>query len=192
MNSYREKDVEDDVVYENNCIQVVPTIFEERQKLKQLRTTLTLAYDIYQRLIKEYFIPKYNNDKEKICENLEKEIDVIVLNFLHQKNTVTSSTSLLFEEKPPRRDVLVKLGKIAHEFMLQSTYPEIRPTALSNIINKAMGSRDKRTKEKYKRCILQYTNHFMQLNILDVSCFVNLIPEKFLTSEYSNDEVHVD
>ncbi len=187
MNSNLKND--DDVVAEgnSNSIQLVQTEFEQRRKLRELRSEISISHDLLQKINEEYLIPKYSNDKKRIEENRNKDIDNIVLSgLLFEINAfTTSSTSLLFEEKSPRADVLKNLGKIANEFKKCPTFPEIHPRVLTHTINKIMGFRDYRTKEKYKRCICQYSNSDRRFGILDVSSFVGRIPKRYLSD--SND-----
>jgi len=177
---FQLKDDEDDVAEENiSSIHLVQTEFEQRRKLRELRSEISIAHDLFQKINEEYLIPKYNNDKKRIEENRNKDIDNIIMSGLlcEIKAFTTSSSSLLFEEKSPRADVLENLGKIANEFLKCPTYPEIHPRVLIFAINKVMGTKVKRTKEKYQKCILQYSNSDGRLGILNVSGFVERIPK---------------
>jgi len=162
-----------------------PTKYNERQKLKQLKTSISIPHDLFQNFIDEYIKIKYNHDENKIKENLQKEIeDMFFEGFLQKKKSLTtSSTSLLFDNKPARRDVKETLGKISKEFLNCPTFPEIHIHQFMAILNKVLASKDERTIKKYKKNILQYCNFYKKLGIIDVLRFVQKIPKCYLCTE---------
>lgn len=165
------EDVDDDVV--NNNQQLIPP---------KRKTTVEVSYPIYQK-INSYVSKKYPNSIY-LGEQKAKEIDHIFYLGIEQAEKELECP-ILFEEKKPRRDVLERLGKIAHEFMSHPQYPEIPPMVVTKVINSVIGSKDNRTKEKYKKCITQYTKNSGELGYLNISFFVERIPIKYLPATSS-------
>ena len=58
--------------------------------------------------------------------------------------------------------------------------------AITNTINKILDSKDKRTKEKYHKCIQTYVGLPKKLGNTDVSEFVNRIPKEYLNTTSSS------
>ena len=146
------------------------------------KTSVEVSYPIYQKI--ENYISKKHPDSKFLGEQKAKEIDHIFSLGIDQAEKELECT-ILFEEKNPRKDVLVNLGKIANEFLKTSTYPKIRAVTLRPTINKIMGFRDKRTKEKYQKCIQQYIEEPKEFGLTDVSGFIERIPNEYLNTTSS-------
>ena len=166
MNNYKENDDE--------------VVVMQKQQLLQHKTSVEGSYPIYQR-INNYISKKYphSENTENWGELKAKEIDYI-FSLGVERAEQELECSILFEEKKPRRDVLVNLGKIACVFKVNSEYPKIKSMAITKTINKIMGSKCNRTKEKYHNCVHQYVTKPGELGITDVSDFVNRIPKQYL------------
>lgn len=133
---------------------------------------------------RKYLLTKYHDDEESITKNRLNEFeDVLSLGIERAKKEL--EYPILFEEKNPRKDVMVNLGKIANELLKSPEYPKIRAVTLQPIINKIMGFRDKRTKEKYLKCIQQYIEEPKEFGLTDVSGFIDRLPNEFLNTTSS-------
>ena len=87
----------------------------------------------------------------------------------------TTSSSLLYDGRPPRKDVLIKLKEIADLLRIQSgVYPSFRTKQLSTLIGVKLGPADERTRRKYFDCIASHSTKNMQDGTFDVTNFCNL------------------
>jgi len=159
-------------------------VVNQNQHLLQqkTKTSVEVSYPIYQK-INSYISKKYPNSKY-LGDEKAKEIDHI-FSLGVDKAEKELECSILFEENKPRSDVLENLGKMAHEFLIHHQYPTIQPMVVTKVINKVIGFRCDRTKEKYKKCITQYTKNSGELGNLDISLFVERIPKKYLPTTSS-------
>jgi hypothetical protein len=143
------------------------------------------------REIAEYTKLKYTNNDAAIDSCEQKEFECIIkIGLVHAKQALFSKESILLHKgKKPRNDVWQNLGKIASEFLKCNTYPTIPSNYLSAILNKALGNRDHRVVQDYRRTVLLYCNTSeelikkskgIQFGNLDVSLFVQLIPKKYI------------
>jgi len=162
----------------------VDDVAKRNQQLLQqkTKTSIDVSHPIYQK-INRYLSKKYPNTNLEFKDR-RKETDYI-FSLGVERAEKELECSILFEEKKPRRDVLENLGKMAHEFLIHHQYPEIQPMVVTKVINKVMGSRCDRTKEKYKKCITQYTKNSGELGNLDISLFVERIPKQYLPTTSS-------
>ncbi len=151
-------------------------VVNQKQQLLEKKTSIEVSYLLYQK-IDDYLFKKYPDTNLYYKDKL-KETDYI-FSLGIEKAEKELECPILFEEKKPRRDVLENLGKMAHEFLTHPQYPIIQPMIVTKTINKVMGSRDDRTKEKYKKCITQYTKYSGEIGNLDISLFVERIPKQY-------------
>ena len=172
MDNKQNQQNDDDVVVNQN-----QHLLQEKIKL-----SIDVSYPIYQK-IDSYLFKKYPNT-DLDFKDILKENDYIFSLGIEQAEKELECT-ILFEEKKPRKDVLVNLGKIASELLKLPEYPKIHAVTLQPIINKIMGFRDKRTKEKYLKCIQQYIEEPKEFGLTDVSGFVDRIPNEFLNTTSS-------
>jgi len=88
----------------------------------------------------------------------------------------TTSSSFLIDGRPPRIDMLENLKKIAKLLKTQSEFfPKFKPKILLILIEKAIESKDPRTKKKYLNCIIKYSDKD-QLHVLyDVTQFCKVL-----------------
>ena len=171
MTTLIESHKEDDEVVAN----------QSRQLLE--KTSVQVSYPIYQK-INNYISKKYPNSKF-LGEEKTKEIDHIFSLGIDQAEKELECV-ILFEEKNPRKDRMINLGKIAIEFLKSPIYPDIRAVTLQQTINKVIGFRDKRTKQKYLKCIQQYIGKPRELGLTNVSAFVERIPNEYLNATTSS------
>ena len=85
---------------------------------------------------------------------------------------------LLYNDKPPRSDMIQKLGHILFELQKISTFPIVPPLRVSNAIKKTLSSRDKRTQAKYLKWIIELSNSNRHFNTIDLSNIVKQFPEE--------------
>jgi len=70
----------------------------------------------------------------------------------------TTSSSILFDGKPPRIDVLERLRELARLFKGQSEwYPNFKEKQVFGLIKVILGLADQRTKKKYFECVRKYS-----------------------------------
>jgi len=142
-----------------------------------------VSYPVYQKI--ENYIFKKHPNIDLNFKDLLKENDHIFSLGINQAEKELECT-ILFEEKNPRKDRMINLGKIADEFLKSPIYPDIRAVTLQQTINKVIGFRDNRTKEKYLKCIQQYIGKPRELGLTNVSAFVERIPNEYLNATTSS------
>ena len=87
-------------------------------------------------------------------------------------NRDATTSSLLYNGRPPRKDVAAKLRKIAVLLKGQTgLYPDFTLKNLSTFIKIELKYVDKRTMEKCMKCITDYSVKNIQNGTFDVSAF---------------------
>lgn len=168
-----------------------PPIEENDQEKNHLSNTIEIPIerDVWTRFKKEYLETRYTEDQLTLDLQVSKTNSVF-LEFLqcYKRNpSTTSSTSLLFNGKKPRKDVLVKLGRIVRYFHSQDKYPTIPRIHVDEIVKIVLGDVDQRTMDKYLKCIKQYSlpkkndNGFVMS--YNVSNLFSLIPDQYIFTE---------
>jgi len=157
-------------------------VAKESQQLLQ-KTSIDVSYPIYQK-INSYLFKKYPNTNLDFKDKLKETDHIFSLGIDQAEKEV--ECPILYEEKKPRKDVLINLGKIANEFLKSPTYPEVRALTLRQILNKVLGLGDDRTIKKYERCVLQYIGKPKEFGLTDVSGFMERIPNEFLDTTSSS------
>ncbi|MBM3910619.1 MAG: hypothetical protein FJ356_03110 [Thaumarchaeota archaeon] len=95
--------------------------------------------------------------------------------YTEQKVTTTTS-SLLFDGKPPRIDSLQKLQEIARLYKQQSqSYPHLTHKQVTNWASVILGKVDTRTLKKYLDCIIHNSKKDAINGVYDVSEFCNIL-----------------
>jgi len=88
----------------------------------------------------------------------------------------TTSSSILFDGKPPRIDVQEKLQKIGRLFKMQSQfYPNFKRKQVLGLISVIIGNVDERTKKKYFDCVTKYSTPDNINGVYDVTNFCTKI-----------------
>ena len=88
----------------------------------------------------------------------------------------TTSSSILFDGKPPRIDVQEKLQKIGRLFKMQSQfYPNFKRKQVLGIIKVIIGNVDERTKKKYFDCVTKNSTPDKIKGEYDVTQFCNIV-----------------
>jgi len=167
-----QEEVVDDVARNNHQLIQSPTIPAQ------------FTLDIY-KPFSDYLKLKYRENEDEVNLNRQKEVDyVFSIGIVKAKEKLEFDMyPILFEGKKPREDVMCNLIKISKGFLSHPEYPILKSMAITNTVNKIMGSKDKRTKKKYHKCIQTYVGSPKELGNTNVSEFVNRI-QKVL--EYNN------
>lgn len=161
-------------------------IINKSSTTRLVDTTVTL--DIWNKFT-DYLHTKYPQSISP--EVFQAEIDSAFLSVVntfksHESKTTTSSTSLLFDGNPPRKDRLEKLGSIAYQFGEEPNYLQVPVKKIQDTIKEKVG-KDERTRKKYFECIKQYStpirDDYGYLKYYDVSRFYHLIPRDYLRGE---------
>jgi len=88
----------------------------------------------------------------------------------------TTSSSVLFDGKPPRIDVREKLQKIGRLLKVQSQfYPNFKRKQVFGLIKVIIGNVDSRTKKKYFECVTKNSTPDKIKGEYDVTQFCNII-----------------
>jgi len=152
------------------------------QQLLQKTTSIDLDYYTYQKIY-NFLNRKYPN------QNLDSEAKLKEINYLFSIGLDRAERelecSILIGEKKPRKDEMIKLGRIAQVLRAHTDYPNIKAPYIRNVINKVMPLADKRTSKKYLNCVISYIGQAGELGITDVSPFVEKIPNEFLNTTSS-------
>jgi len=172
---------DDDVVANKNQVLLIQTPL----------TNVKMPIDLFKQF-SDYLKLKYEKNEEIIIKNEQDEFNkVFSLGLIQSRKYLSSETTLLHKDRKPRKDVLIKLGLIATEFLRSSDYPKYPASELWTVLNKALGDCDYRVKTDYKKTVLLYCNineniidrctNYKALGELDVSGFVKLIPKKYIS-----------
>ena len=164
----------DDVATNNQLLIESPTIPAQ------------FTIDVY-KPFSDYLKLKYGENEDEINNNRQKETDyVFSIGIGKAKEKLEFDMyPILFEGKKPREDVMNKLVSIAKEFQSYPEYPIIKSMTITNIIDRILDSKDKRTKKKYRKCIQTYVGLPKELGNTDVSEFVNRITKEFVDTTSS-------
>ena len=152
------------------------------QSQQVLKTSVDVSYSTYQRFT-DLLSRKYPNSELWAEDKLNEANHIFSLGIEQAEKEL--ECPILYEERKPRKDVMINLGKIANEFLKSSAYPEMRAVTLRQTINKVLGLGDDRTKKKYERCIHQYIGRPGELGLTDVSGFVERLPKQFVDTTSS-------
>jgi len=90
---------------------------------------------------------------------------------------MNKSCDLLFNDKPPRADMLTKLGNILWELQIIPNYPVVPPLRVSAAIKKVLSSRDSRTINKYLTWMQTLANYNRSFNTMDLTHLHNIFPK---------------
>ncbi len=114
-----------------------------------------------------------------IIEKLDKFENIFMMGLRQAQkfHDLKQSCDLLWKDKPPRADMVKKMGNILWELESISSYPVVPPLKIRAAINKVLSSRDKRTKNRYLDWIIQYSDHKPQFNSVNLTQLVNRFPK---------------
>jgi len=114
-----------------------------------------------------------------LTEKLDKFENIFMMGLRQAQkfHELKRSCDLLWEDKPPRADMVKKLGNILWELESIESFPIVPPLKIRAAIKKVLSSRDKRTKDRYLTWIIQYSIHKSQFNSVDLTELVNRFPK---------------
>lgn len=127
----------------------------------------------------DYLQKQYPEESFTDEDKLDKFEDVFMMG-LNQANKylgMKNSSELFFNDKPPRADMIQKLGNILWELQSIKSYPTVPPLRIGAAIKKVLSSRDKRTKDKYLDWIIQYSHNKPEFNSVDLGPLVKKFPK---------------
>lgn len=134
-------------------------------------------YRQFEDFLKTKFSDEYASlSDEKKIDNFEN-IFMMGLRQAQKFHALKQSCDLLWNEKPPRTDMIKKLGNILWELGSEPSYPIVPPLKIRSAIKKVLSSRDKRTQNRYLQWIIQYSHHKREFNTVDMSELVNRFPK---------------
>ena len=140
---------------ENGIKELVP--INEIDKIKTgnegdtIRVIVELPYYVL-KSFKENVMKKYGVDM-----NLTEELSFTISNYNNNFGIPQHSTSsLLFVGREPRKDVLLKLKRVASELYSDDNFPLLYRMNIEKALKRALGNIDSRTFAKYFRCVKEF------------------------------------
>jgi len=171
-------------------VDVVVTKTEIINDTNNLETEIKVNYMIYSKF-NQYLDRKYDFNSELKEKNRQKELETVFLVGINHciqdlESTTTSSKSLLFMGKKTRKDVLIKLAKIANFLSNCPNFPYVKERELINSIKEILGHRDQRTLKNYFKTIKDYSTKDYRTGTYNVERFYNLA-HPYLFGNLGND-----
>jgi len=129
----------------------------------------------------EYLRTKYPeeygtfSEKEKILKY--EIIFKLGLDQAKKYSELNKSCDLLINDKPPRADMITKLGHILFELEGLPNYPIVAPLRVSAAIKKILSSRDNRTIKTYLTWMQTLANYNREFNTMDLTHLHNIFPK---------------
>ena len=190
MNNYQKQHDDVDVVVSKylssdsetlDTISILASDSTSNQTKEIPKSSINVSHNIYH-LIYDYIDTKYNYNTKLIEEKKQDEIDLIfregIKSVSDDLSKTSSSTSLLFNGRSPRVDVMKKLATIAFGFRSQEMYPNFSPIAIMEIIRGVVGHCDDRTEKKYLHCVLDHSAKNGSNGTYNVDIFYTLVPKQ--------------
>ena len=112
--------------------------------------TVQLTNSIIQKL-RDYTITKERNK-----EHIHSVIDTCIEELLQKNDEKHHATTLDFDGRVPRKDVLEKFQRISEAYKNHLGYPDLHVLTIKSVIRDILGSVDPRTFKKYYHCIRNY------------------------------------
>jgi len=91
------------------------------------------------------------------------------------KIKATTTSSLLFNGKEPRADVLARLQDLARLFKISQFYPSFKQKQVYGLIKVVLGNVDERTMKKYFDCVTNNSKPDKINGFYDVTQFCNIV-----------------
>lgn len=140
-----------------------------------------LDSSIYQYFL-SYLKKRYPDEYESFTtEDIQTKFEVIFTLGLKQAEkyrSINKLDHLLYNDKPPRADMVQKLGHILFELQKIPSFPIVPPLRVTAAIKKVLSSRDSRTQKKYLKWIIELSNSNPEFNTFDLSNIVKQFPEE--------------
>ena len=134
-------------------------------------------YKQFEDFLKIKYPDEYQSFTEK--EKLDKFENIFMIGLRQAKKflAMKMSCDLLYKDKPPRADMVQKLGHILFELQKIPSFPVVPPLSLRAAIKKIIISGDKRYINKYQDWILSHSNHQRIFNKVDMESLVKRFPD---------------
>lgn len=138
-------------------------------------------FNEFDEFLKTKYPEEFNTmtDSEKILKY--EIIFKLGLDTAKKFSEMNRSCDLLYNDKPPRADMVQKLGNILWELKDIQSYPIVPPLRVSAAIKKVLSSRDKRTVDKYLKWMQSLSNYNQTFNTMDLSHLNNIFPKSKIT-----------
>ena len=130
----------------------------------------------------EYLQKRYPEEYDSYTEEqkLEKFTIIFMLGLRQAQKyrKIHQLEYLLYNDKPPRADMVQKLGHILFELQKIPSFPIVPPLRVTAAIKKVLSSRDSRTQKKYLKWIIELSNSNPEFNTFDLTNIVRQFPEE--------------
>ncbi len=117
-------------------------------------------------------------DIQEVLNGLSKAIDLGILppeakpEVVRRGSADTATSSLNYNGRPARKDVVEKLAKMAGLFRGQSyDYPVFKLKHLKGLVKVVLGQVDERTQQKYLNCVIDASAKNIRNGTIDVTSF---------------------
>jgi hypothetical protein len=127
----------------------------DKEKLKETRSSHVLLH-----LPSNILIDSLDYCSKQLGEDMEISDYFLILLSDYNKRFETqhlTTSSLMFDGRKPRKDVLEKLEIICPKLEWIDDFPLISELNLRLVIKDALGNMDQRTLDKYRNCIKNFT-----------------------------------
>jgi len=135
-------------------------------------------YQKFEEYLKNRFPELYDSFTEEDKLDKFESVFMMGLNRANEFLDNRNSCDLLINDKPPRADMIQKLGNILWELESIPSYPVVPPLKIKAAIKKVLSSRDGRTREKYLTWMMQYSHHNREFNSVDLTPLVSKFPKE--------------
>jgi len=135
------------------------------------------CYEQFENFLKIRYSDEYSSFSVANKVDKFENIFMMGLRQAQKVHELKQSCDLLWGDKPPRADMVQKLGNILWELQNIVSFPIVPPLKIRSAIKKVLSSRDKRTQKRYLDWIIQYSNHKPQFNTVDLTELVNRFPK---------------
>ena len=134
------------------------------------------------REFEEYLQKRYPEEYDTYSQEQKLEkfeiIFMLGLRQVQKYRKIHQLEYLLYNDKPPRADMVQKLGHILFELQKISSFPIVPPLRVTAAIKKTLSSRDKRTRDKYLKWIIELSNSNRHFNRIDLTNIVKQFPDE--------------
>lgn len=145
-------------------------------------TNCMISNSVYSKF--NIYLDLLSNNDPKIKEGIrQSEIDKVFLtgitHCMQDLHTTTSTSSILYDGKPARRDIIEKLARIIHELENFTDYPCFKEQQIIQTIQNHVG-KDSRTQKKFFECVKDYSTKNYQNGTYNIKHLVSLIPPRLM------------
>jgi len=95
--------------------------------------------------------------------------------YFEAKSETTTSSSILFDGKPPRIDVIERLQKIGKVYKISCDFPILNQKQVTKWASAVLKHPDSRTLERYVECVTSNSKKDIEHGVYDVTQFCNIV-----------------